>query len=182
MNILLEIIAVVFSLISVLLSIKANKLTWSFGIIGVIAYFFIFCKLNMLAEVVLQCIFLIQMTYGLYMWNKPKEELPIKSLDDPFFFILLASLCSITLTLILIRLNCSKHPIIDATSTVFSLFANFFLANKIIQTWLYWMVVNVCLIVLFIWESMYPSAILYSLFFIMSIFGYFSWKKDLKTA
>jgi nicotinamide mononucleotide transporter len=75
----------------------------------------------------------------------------------------------------------SKHPGLDAISTIFSLFANFLLANKVIQTWFYWMVVNITLVWVFLFENMYPSAILYGIFFIMSIFGYLSWRKDLKT-
>lgn len=180
MNLYVEIIAVVFSFLSVFFSIKKNILTWSFGLIGVIAYCLIFFNLKMPAEVVLQLIFIIQTLYGWYMWNKPKEELPIISLDDPHLFFLVANLISIFLSFFLLMGGWSRHPGLDAISTIFSIFANFFLANKVIQTWFYWMIVNATLVWVFILESMYPSAILYGIFFIMSIFGHLSWRKDLK--
>lgn len=181
MNLSIEIIAVVFTFLSVFFSIKKNVLAWSFGLIGVIAYCLIFFNLNMLGETVLQLIFIVQALYGWYMWNKPKEELPIISLDDPQLSFLVATLSSIILSSLLLMSDWSKHPGLDAISTVFSVFANFLLANKVIQTWFYWMIVNVTLVWVFLLENMYPSAILYSAFFIMSFFGYLSWRKDLKT-
>ena len=181
MSLSIEIIAVVFTFLSVFFSIKKSVLTWSFGLIGVTAYCLIFFNLNMLGETILQLIFIIQALYGWHMWNKPKEELPIISLDDPQLSFLVATLSSIVLSSLLLMSDWSKHPGLDAIGTVFSIFANFLLANKVIQTWFYWMIVNVTLVCVFILESMYPSAILYSIFFIMSIFGYLSWRKDLKT-
>ena len=182
MNLSIEIIAVVFTFLSVFFSIKKSVLTWSFGLIGVIAYCLIFFNLNMPGETVLQLIFIVQALYGWYMWNRPKEYLPIISLDNPELSMFLATSISIILSYILLMSGSSKHPGLDAISTVFSIFANFYLANKVIQTWFYWMVVNVTLVWVFLLENMYPSAILYSVFFIMSIFGYLSWRKDLKAA
>jgi nicotinamide mononucleotide transporter len=115
------------------------------------------------------------------MWNRPKEDIPIISLDIPELSMFLAISVSIVLSYILLMSGSSKHPGLDSISTVFSIFANFYLANKVIQTWFYWMIVNVTLVWVFLLENMYPSAILYSVFFIMSIFGYLSWRKDLKT-
>jgi nicotinamide mononucleotide transporter len=181
MNLSIEIIAVVFTFLSVFFSIKKSVLTWSFGLIGVIAYCLIFFNLNMPGETVLQLIFMVQALYGWHMWNRPKEDIPIISLDIPELSMFLAISVSIVLSYILLMSGSSKHPGLDSISTVFSIFANFYLANKVIQTWFYWMIVNVTLVWVFLLENMYPSAILYSVFFIMSIFGYLSWRKDLKT-
>lgn len=182
MTLYIEIIAVVFSFLSVLLAVRKSVLTWSFGVIGILSYALIFVELDMPAQTFLQVIFLIQALYGWYMWNKPKEKRDVQSLDDPDLFFLVAILASILLSFMLITSGWSKHPGIDAISTVFSIFANFFLANKVIQTWLYWAIVNTSLIIVFYLESMYPSAILYGIFLTMSLFGYISWRKDLKTA
>lgn len=178
----LEILAVVFSFLSVVLAIRKNILTWSFGIIGIISYAIIFFKLQMPAQTTLQFIFLIQSLYGWHMWNKPKEKIKVQSLDDPDLFFLVATLSTTILSLILLTANWTKYPWLDAVSTIFSLFANFFLANKVIQTWFYWSIVNISLVIVFYLESMYASATLYFIFLIMSIIGYFSWQKDLKTA
>lgn len=114
------------------------------------------------------------------MWSKPKENLPIISLNIPELSMFFAISISIVLSYILLISGSSKHPGLDAISAVFSVFGNFFLANKVIQTWFYWMIVNITLVWVFLLENMYPSAILYSVFFIMSIFGYLSWRKNLK--
>lgn len=182
MKFYIEIIAVIFSFLSVFFATRKNILTWPFGIVGITAYTLIFVELKMPAQIVLQAIFLIQSLYGWYMWNKPNEELEIQSLDDPELFLMVASQASMLSAMLLMMNDYTKHPFLDSASAIFSIFASFFLANKVIQTWLYWSMVNIMLIIVFYSESMYPSAILYFVFLIMSIFGYFSWRKDLKTA
>jgi len=182
MSLNIEILAVVFSFLSVALAIRKSVLTWSFGIIGIISYAIIFFKLKMPAQTLLQFVFLLQSLYGWHMWNKPKEETKVQSLDNPDLWFLVATLSTTILSLILLTLNWTKYPSLDGISTIFSVFANFLLANKVIQAWIYWSIVNISLIIVFYAESMYASTTLYFVFLIMSIIGYLSWQKDLKTA
>ena len=184
MSLAIEIIAVLFSLLSVFFSIKQNVLTWSFGLIGVIAYFIIFYETKLYAEATLQVFFVVQMAYGWFLWNKPKEEIKVRTIMPNFEFlnqIVSIVVMSFIVYLLLGKVGGSKHPILDATSSVLSLFANFYLAKKIIESWFLWMLVNLILIYVFFIESLYLSSGLYFVFLIMSFSGYSSWKKDLRT-
>lgn len=63
---LIEIIAVVFSLLCVLLAIKKNVFNWPMGIVAVTAYFILFYNLKLYADMTLQLFFLFQGLYGWY--------------------------------------------------------------------------------------------------------------------
>ena len=184
MSLAIEIIAVLFSLLSVFFSIKQNVLTWPFGLIGVVAYFIIFYETKLYAETTLQVFFVIQMAYGWFLWNKPKEEIKVRTIMPNFEFlnqIVSISVITFIVYLLLGEVGGSRHVVLDATSSVLSLFANFFLAKKIIETWFLWMLVNIILTYVFLIEALYLSAGLYFVFLILSFLGYISWKKDLKT-
>ena len=65
-----ELIAAVFSLLSVWFSTKSNILCWPFGIIGIIAYIYVFRDQGATSNMILQSFFVIQSIYGWVTWKK----------------------------------------------------------------------------------------------------------------
>jgi nicotinamide mononucleotide transporter len=49
-----------------------------------------------------------------------------------------------------------------------------------LESWLVWMVADVIYIYFFFINSLYLSSGLYFIFLILSIYGYYNWKKQLK--
>src|ERR1051325_9192672 len=75
-----EVLAVVFSLVCVLLTIKENIWQWSVGILGVVFYLFVFYQAKLYANMGLQAVFIALQIYGWYEWlygGKEKSELTI---------------------------------------------------------------------------------------------------------
>lgn len=177
----LEIIAVIFSLGCVVLSIKKHILCWPIGIIGIVAYGILFAQERLFAEMTLQIIFLYQMIFGWIQWNKNTKEFKIINIDNAdFLFHIMASIGIIVLTIVVLsQFFNSSQPILDSTTAVISLLANYYLAKKIIQSWHLWIFVDVLFIGMFITQGLYLSSLLYIIFFIMAIFGLMSWKKSM---
>jgi len=60
---------------------------------------------------------------------------------------------------------------------VFSVLATWMLANKILENWIYWIVIDIVAIVLY-WKSGYlATIILFSLYVILAFYAYVSWRK-----
>ena len=72
MNII-EIIAVIFSLLSVVFAVKNNILTWSTAIIGVTFYSISFYENHIWGNMFLQIPFFIQAIYGWSKWDVIKN-------------------------------------------------------------------------------------------------------------
>ena len=53
------------------------------------------------------------------------------------------------------------------------------LARKIYEHWYLWIVVNSVSMILFVIKGLYPTMILYSVYFIMSFVGLWEWRRSL---
>lgn len=181
---IIEIIAVSFSLLCVYLAIKLNKLSWPIGIIGVTAYMFTFYYAKLYADFALQFVYLYQGLYGWWFWagGKIKVEPPISNItkEQRLNLVRLLPACVIVLYLALQMFTDASAPLFDSIASVVSLWANGFLSKKKIETWYLWIFVNSIYIGLFIYKDLQLSALLYAIFFVMAIFGYRKWKKQME--
>ena len=73
-------------------------------------------------------------------------------------------------------------PLIDAFTTVFSLFATFMVTRKILENWIYWIVIDAVSIYLYYSRDLYLTAALFAAYIIIAAFGYLSWKKEISTS
>ena len=86
----------------------------------------------------------------------------------------------VAMWLVLTRLTDSPVPVRDSFITSLSIVATWMLARKIYEHWFLWIVVNFVSAVLFITRGLYPTAILYVVYGIMSFAGLVAWKKTIR--
>ena len=156
---LIEIIAVIFSLLSVIFAVRNNVLTWPFAIIGVTFYGILFYQNHIWGNMFLQIPFLIQSIYGWSKWEVI-EDTKVEWLQkhDRNILAISSFLLTIFITYILI-INGDKSPYFDGITTSFSLIAMTLLAKKKIDTWLYWIIADILFIIFFLNEEQYLSSI-----------------------
>ena len=74
----IEIIAAIFGLVSVWLTVKENIWCWPTGLIMVFLYIFVFYEAHLYSDVILQVIYIFLQIYGWYIWlNGGKDNTPI---------------------------------------------------------------------------------------------------------
>jgi len=78
---------------------------------------------------------------------------------------------------ILIRFTDSPVPYGDSFTTAVSIIGMWMLAHKYLEQWWLWFVVNVVSSALYLWKGLYPTAGLFIIYSVISVFGYFRWKK-----
>ena len=174
----IEIIAVTFSLLSVLFAVKNNIFTWPIGIIGMTFYGIFFYQNHIWGNMFLQIIFFIQSIYGWRKWditNSNKIEWLEKK--DRNILAISSFLLTIFITYILI-ITGDKSPYFDGITTSLSLIAMILLAKKKIDTWL---IVDILFVIFFLNEGNYLSSITYFVFLILAITGLKQWKRNIKT-
>jgi nicotinamide mononucleotide transporter len=178
-----EVLAVVFSLVCVLLTIKENIWQWLIGIIGVIFYLVVFYQAKLYANMWLQVVFIVLQLYGWYEWlhgGKEKGELAISRSSLPMNCLLfgLAMLGTASMAWGFSRFSDNPMPLADSGVTVLSLIAQWMLAKKLLENWLVWMVVNLIMIGLGISQQLLLTAGLYAVFLILAILGFWQWRKS----
>lgn len=180
MNII-EIIAVLFTLLAVILTVKDNILCWPFGIVGVIFYSVIFYNHNLLGDLVLQGVFLVQSILGWVNWRKPKEELPISWLtNQQRGYLLNASVVLYMITFCLTSKYGGNMPFLDSAVMTISVMATFLLVKKKIEAWILWIINDILLIVLFTMNELDISSYVYGVFLILASIGLWKWIKSTK--
>lgn len=184
-----EVTAAGLGLFSIYFQIKQKPLYWPVSIVMVTMYIFVYYNARFYADMSLQFYYLFVGFYGWYYWvfgNKSKNNSgkitpPVTSLN--FKQIILAVCVAIVLFFvilhILIKYTNSDVPVGDAFTTALSFAATWLLAKKILENWIFWIVVDVISTGLYLYKELYATAVLFFVLTILAIVGYIKWKKSM---
>ena len=117
------------------------------------------------------------------MGQRGNHELQVSRLKPGTGLILgvILVLLFIIMWIILSRFTDSPVPVWDSFLTSASIIATWMLARKIYEHWFLWIVVNSVAAVLFLTRGLYPTAILYFIYGVMSFAGLAVWKKSIRS-
>ena len=185
----IELTGALVGFIYLYLEIKENYLMWLLGFITSAFYIIIFYQSRFYADMSLQVYYLAISIYGVIYWTKggrteKKEAVPVTKID--LKQIVLLSLIFIVsfgaISRILVLYTDSPLPYWDAFTTALSFIATWMLARKIIEHWFLWVIINFVSTGLYIYKGLYPTSVLFIVYFIFSFVGYFEWKKSMNKA
>ncbi len=187
----LEIPAAIFTLLSVWYATERNIWSWLVGICAVCLFAFIFYKTNLYANFTLQGIFFIQGIAGIIVWYHNREineknkyiKTKIEKLSNKerFVYITPVLILYLIVSYFLSKYTNSAIPYIDSLVATLSLFANYLLVRRKIESWWIWILVDVIYVGLFFSQGLYVSSVLYLVLLIFSIKGFINWNTTLKS-
>ncbi|MBC8033635.1 MAG: nicotinamide mononucleotide transporter [Chitinophagaceae bacterium] len=186
----IELIATVTGLISVYYASRANVLTWPTGIINEAALFILFYQVQLYADMLLQVYFFIVTLFGWRTWKNNTAKVPVTStgnfrLQLLFVITLLATAIVALLIMQLHRwlpfyfTKPSSYPFADAFIMVASIIATVLLAKKQIETWYFWLAVDLVSILLYLTKGIYFLSAEYLLFAGLVFSGLLQWRKKM---
>jgi nicotinamide mononucleotide transporter len=181
----IEIVAAVFGVISVFLSVKQNIWSWPTAIVNVGLYIFVFFESKLYGDTGLQVVYVILNAYGWYHWlygGKNRTELPVSRTSPRLgaFLIALGAVGAAVLGTILARKTDAALPYVDSLTTSTSLIAQWMMTRKLLENWIIWVAVDVIYIGMYIFKHLYPTAGLYLVWLVLSAMGYFQWRTSLR--
>ena len=189
----LEVIAVIFGLLSVWYAKKANILVYPTGIISVLIYIYICQNAQLFADMGINAFYFIMSVYGWIMWTRKvdnKKERPISfntrkdNLISIGFF--LFSLVIIILLLKFFKADDTLYwstsiPYIDTFTTAIFIVGMWLMAMKKVENWLYWIVGDLISIPMYFYKGLIFTSFQFLIFLVIAVLGYFEWKKMAKT-
>ena len=180
---IVETLAVLFSVIYVVLAAKENIWCWTAAAVSVILYIFICYTAQLFPETGLQVFYLIMAFYGYYNWNKNNGSLQIKqwAASKHLLLILLGAIFTFLMGFYFAAYTTSKMPIVDSFTTIFSIIATYMVAKKILENWLYWIVIDVVSVYLYFSRDLHLTSLLFIAYTIIAIVGYFAWLNNKTT-
>jgi len=179
----IEFFGVIFNLLGVWLTIKKSKFCFPVGIIGVALYVIYYFQIKLYADTLLQVFYIGLLAYGWIQWNKTGDENNfVVTTVTPQQWLLLFFICigsTLLIGTVFHVFTDAALPYLDALLTSMSLIAQWLVARKKLENWIVWIVADVIYVGLFIYKESYPTAVLYFIFILLAIAGYYNWKKRL---
>lgn len=180
---LIELIATIFGLLCVGLTIRQSIWCWPAGLVQVALYVCVFYEAKLYSDVLLHLVYVVLGIYGWYHWLRggPREDgLPVTRLAAmPFAgWLLVAAMGAAGLGYLMSRWTDASLPYWDAAIAAMSLVAQYLLARKVLQNWLLWIAVDVVAIGVYGAKGLYITTGLYAVFLVMATMGWFAWKRS----
>jgi nicotinamide mononucleotide transporter len=178
----IEITAMIFAILYLVLAVKQNILCWIAGIISSAFYFFIFHSSGLYMEAYLQIFYV---SIGFYGWSQWKSEddqstnfiVNIWSKSQHLAAISMILVFSLVSGLLLESYTYAASPFLDALVTWGAVIATYMVAKKVLENWIYWFVIDTISIFLFVARDLWITALLFMIYIVIILFGYRSWKK-----
>ena len=134
----------------------------------------------------LQLYYVVISFYGWYFWLKGKTQndktlVSVRATTGKMWIKIIMSTIFIyaAILFVLIGYSDSDVPYLDSLTTTLSIVATWMLAKKYIENWLIWIFVDFVSTGLYMYKNLWPTVILFLVYTIMAVFGYFEWKKSL---
>ncbi len=181
----LELVAVVFGLVSVYLSTREHIASWPTAIVNVAIFFLLFWKAKLYADAVLQLIYLALSIYGWYEWlfgGEHNSRLLVSRARRIHWAVLvpLFLVGGIGLGAMLARYTDSPVPYFDALLTAASLVAQWMMTRKLLENWLIWLLADIVYVPVFIQRGLPFTALQYAVFMALAAMGWYGWRQSLR--
>lgn len=179
----IEIVAVVFNLAYVVLAAKEHIACWIFGILGSLLSIWLFVDAKLYAESVLFSYYVIMGVYGWVAWTKgrtsnDKLEVMEGSVKLNVGLMVGGYLGTFVLFWILRTFTDAEMPLLDSFTTVFSFIATWMVAKRLLENWIYWIVIDALSVYLYLSRDLYIYTGLTFVYTFLAIYGYIEWRKD----
>ena len=181
-----EIAGSVLSTIYLYLSVKQKAGLWIFGFLCSALYTVVFFESKFYADMTLQVYYMRVSVFGWLSWRagetQPEKVLPVKRtrFKSALIITAIALILFFVYRFILLNYTDSPLPNADSLTTALSIVATWMLARKMIEHWLLWVFIDALSAGLYFYKGLYPTAVLFVVYTVMAIVGYYQWKKDLQ--
>jgi len=176
-----EIAATLFGIGYVVLAAKESQWAWPFAFVSTLIYTVIFWDGALVASSILNFYYMVMAVYGFILWreNAEGERLGISqwSLRYHVGFIVLGLVATLLLGYLTSTYAEAKFAYHDAFVMVFSGIATWMMAQKVLENWLYWIVVDSTAALLYFKSGYLATIVLFVLYVILAFYGYASWRK-----
>ena len=185
-----EIIAVCCGIAYLLLAMRESLWCWPCAFVSTALFTWVFYDALLPMEAVLNIYYMCMAIYGYWCWkfggtsstNDSKTEpppLPICCWPIKRHCIIIGATLVLTAAsgLLLNTLTDARHTYLDSFIAWGSIVTTYMVTQKVLENWLYWIILNSAALYLYIEISLYPTALLMLIYIALAVAGYTSWRR-----
>jgi|TARA_B110000444_G_scaffold177455_1_gene166109 nicotinamide mononucleotide transporter len=184
-DIVLEIVAVLFGLLSVWYSKNNNILVYPTGMLSTAIFTYLLFKWVLLGDMMINAYYFIMSIYGWYIWTR-KENDVITPISRVSFYerkiavlIFFSSIIFVYSVYVYFDKWGTITSYIDNITTAIFFVGMWLMAKRKIENWLFWIIGDVISVPLYFYKGLTFTSLQYLIFTFIAIAGYYSWKKIL---
>ncbi len=177
----LEWTAAAFGFLAVFFLVRQSIWCWPFGLTQVALYVGVYHNEKLYSDMILHIIYVGLQIYGWAHWLRHDDNQDVLAITR-----LTSNAVVVWIAVTIVGTGIWGYfmetrtdaalPYGDAFTTVASLIAFWLQARKVIETWLFWIVVDIVAIWIYLYKGLYPTTGLYVVFLILSIVGFLAWR------
>jgi len=181
-NSLLELTAVVFAIAYLVLAVRENTLCWFAAGVSTFIFLYIFWDVKLYMESGLQVYYLAMAVFGWYQWRRANDgstslQVSMWRMQQHLIALALIALLTFISGYLLNSGSDAQLPYLDSFTTWGSVVITYMVTRKILENWIYWLVIDSISIYLYIDRELYFTAMLFVVYIAITFFGWFSWSK-----
>lgn len=182
--------ATITGVICVILAAKGSIYNYHWGAINCVLYAIVAYNSKLYGDAMLNMFYSLPLQFiGIYLWKKESEKAGGDYEDnfkmmttDQKIKLSIVSIISILIYSVFLKSLGGNTPLLDSTSTVFSVIAMILLLKMYTEQWIFWLMINIVSIVMWIFpllrgeDSAISMMVMWIAYLINSIYGYLNWK------
>jgi nicotinamide mononucleotide transporter len=189
LDIILEIVAVIFGLFSVWYAKKDDILVFPTGLVSTFIYVYLLWKWTLWGDMMINGYYFIMSIYGWYHWTRKKGdtvEFPISVISNH------EKRIAIIIFIFTVAFVVSVYHYFDKFTTWYAYVDTFItgiffigmwlMAKRKIENWIFWIIGDVISIPLYFAKGFTFTSFQYIIFTIVAVYGYLEWKKTLDSS
>lgn len=179
-----ELLAVILAIAYLLLIMRENSLGWICALASTAIYTLLFWNVSLLMESALNIYYMGMAVYGWRQWrtggdNHKGVSIQTWSIRRHLLIALVLLAATMVSGYLLSNNTRAAWPYMDSFTTWASVLTTYMVAKKVLENWLYWILIDSISMFLYAERGLYLTALLFAGYLVICVFGYLNWRKSL---
>ncbi|HKE96501.1 MAG TPA: nicotinamide riboside transporter PnuC [Povalibacter sp.] len=179
-----EAVGAALGLAYLLLAVRRNLLCWICAFVSTSIYLVLFARASLYMQSALQVFYLVMAVIGFIDWRRGRSdsgEVLIRrwSMQRHLAAVVAVLVASVVNGWLLAANTDAVSPYVDSFVTWGSVITTWMVARRVIENWLYWIVVDAVAAGLYFSQGLLVTTILFIIYLGIVVHGYFAWRREL---
>lgn len=174
-------LAVALAIAYLLLALRESIWCWYCAFVSTAIYTVLLWNVSLLMESLLNVYYMAMAVYGWWQWRRGGEQhqgIAIRRWPLNYHLLIIAGvlLASLVSGYLLETRTSAEWPYVNSFTTWASVVTTWMVAKKILENWLYWIVIDFICVFMYFDRGLYLSSLLFAAYVVIVFFGYLKWR------
>lgn len=185
-----EVIGVILGFAYLILIMRQNSLGWYAAFFSTAISIWLFWSVSLFMESVLNVYYLMMAVYGWWVWHQKSDDgsrqnarpklIITWSIKRHLWVVGVIILMSLATGYGLEKNTSAALPYLDSFTTWGAVITTYMVTQKVLENWLYWLVIDTVAIYLYVDRELYLIALQMAVYIVMIFIGWRIWNKEYK--